>query len=272
MRISLGIEYDGSQFCGWQRQHHVASVQQAVEEAVSSVANAPVRVYAAGRTDTGVHAMEQVAHFDTSTERDAKAWTTGVNTYLPASVSVLWARPVGKDFHARNSARARRYRYIILNRGTRPALLNRRVTWVFRSLNQATMQEAANYLQGTHDFSSYRALSCQAKSPVRTIYEINVTRQGEFVYIDVCADGFLHHMVRNMAGVLITIGKGERDASWSQTVLQHRDRTLGGVTAQADGLYLVKVQYDTEYGFDSAIRWPAFTDKLMTARPNADAC
>ena len=133
------------------------------------------------------------------------------------------------------------------------------------------MQEAANYLQGTHDFSSYRALSCQAKSPVRTIYEINVTRQDEFVYIDVCADGFLHHMVRNMAGVLITIGKGERDASWSQTVLQHRDRTLGGVTAQADGLYLVKVQYDTEYGFDSAIRWPVFTDKLMTARPNADA-
>ncbi len=270
MRISLGIEYDGSQFYGWQRQCHAASVQQAVEEAVSSVADAPVRVYAAGRTDTGVHAMEQVAHFDSPTERDVKAWTTGVNMYLPDSVSVLWARPVDEDFHARNSARARRYRYIILNRGTRPALLNRRVTWVFQSLNQATMQEAANYLQGTHDFSSYRALSCQAKSPVRSVHEINVIRQGEFVYIDVYADGFLHHMVRNMAGVLITIGKGERDASWAQKVLRHRDRTLGGVTAQADGLYLVKVQYDTEYGFDAAIRWPVFTAKL-TGCPHADA-
>lgn len=259
MRIALGIEYDGSPFYGWQRQAHASSVQQIVEEAVSKVADTPTRVYAAGRTDTGVHAMEQIAHFDSSAARDAKAWVTGVNTCLPDSVSILWARPVERDFHARRSAQTRLYRYVILNRTARPALLNRKVTWVFHSLNQTTMQQAASYLQGTHDFSSYRALSCQAKSPIRTVHEINVQQRGEFIYVDVLADGFLHHMVRNVAGVLIAVGKGEQPANWSQTVLQRRDRTLGGVTAPASGLYLVKVQYDDKYGLDSAIRWPAFT-------------
>lgn len=259
MRIALGIEYNGSQFCGWQRQTHASSVQQTVEEAISKVANTPIRIYAAGRTDAGVHATEQVVHFDSSTERDIKAWVMGVNTHLPNSISILWARSADQGFHARRSAQARRYRYVILNRATRPALLNQRVTWVFRPLDRAVMQQAAGYLQGTHDFSSYRASSCQAKSPIRTVHEINIRQQGEFIYIDVHADGFLHHMVRNIVGVLITIGKGEQPASWSQTVLEHCDRVLGGVTAQASGLYLVKVQYDDKYRFDSTIRWPVFT-------------
>ncbi len=259
MRIALGIEYDGGPFYGWQRQAHASSVQQIVEEAISEVADTPIRVYAAGRTDTGVHATEQIIHFDSLAERDAKAWVTGVNTHLPGSISILWAKPVDQDFHARRSAQARLYRYIILNRAARPALLNRKVTWIFQSLDREAMQRAANYLQGTHDFSSYRALSCQAKSPVRTVHEINVQQRGEFIYLDVRADGFLHHMVRNIAGVLIAIGKGDQRASWSQAVLQRRDRTLGGVTAPASGLYLVKVQYDDKYGLDPAIRWPAFT-------------
>ena len=184
----------------------------------------------------------------------------GSNTYLPNSISVLWAKVVTKDFHARYSAQARRYRYVILNRPTRPALLDNKATWVFQSLEIATMQQAANYLEGKHDFSSYRVLACQAKSPLRTVHQINVTQLGELIFIDVYADGFLQHMVRNIVGVLITIGKGEQNIDWSRTVLEHRDRTLGGITAQASGLYLVKVQYDERYGLNPTIRWPAFAN------------
>ncbi len=258
MRIALGIEYNGSQFCGWQRQAHANSVQQSIEGAISKVASSKVRVYAAGRTDSGVHATEQIVHFDSRVERDTRAWVMGVNTYLPDSISVLWAQLVNQDFHARFSAISRRYRYVIFNRPVRPALLARRVAWVFQSLDNAPMQEAARHLQGTHDFASYRALACQAKSPVKTVHEISVKRQGEFIFIDIHADGFLHHMVRNIAGVLIAIGQGEQDVNWSQTVLQHRNRAAGGVTAQAAGLYLVKVKYDDDYRLSPVIRWPAF--------------
>lgn len=257
MRIALGIEYDGSPFCGWQRQKDSITVQQVLEQAVSNVADAPVGVHAAGRTDTGVHATEQVVHFDSTAERTARSWVLGVNTHLPDSVSVLWARTVQEDFHARYSAISRQYRYVILNRPTRPALLRERVTWVHAALDSECMQEAARCLQGTHDFSSYRALTCQAKSPVRTVHELNVQRCGEFIFVDILADGFLHHMVRNIAGVLMAIGKGEQEASWAKTVLERRDRTLGGVTAPAGGLYLVKVQYDGKYGLDPAVQWPA---------------
>ncbi len=257
MRIALGIEYDGSPFCGWQRQKDSSTVQQVLEQAISRVADAPVGVHAAGRTDTGVHATEQVVHFDSTAERTARSWVLGVNTHLPDSVSVLWARAVEEDFHARYSATSRQYRYVILNRPTRPALLRERATWVHAALDSGRMQEAARCLQGTHDFSSYRALTCQAKSPVRTVHELSVQRCGEFLFVDILADGFLHHMVRNIAGVLMAIGKGKQEASWAKEVLELRDRTLGGVTAPAAGLYLVKVQYDGKYGLDPAVQWPA---------------
>ncbi len=260
MKIAQGIEYNGSHFYGWQRQALTNSVQQTVEEAISKVADRPVRIHAAGRTDTGVHATEQIIHFDSPTERDIKAWVMGVNAHLPNSISILWAKPVAEDFHARFSAISRYYRYVILNRPTRPALLDQQVTWVFHPLDISMMQQAAHHLEGKHDFSSYRALACQANNPIRTVHQINIKRQEELIFIDIHANGFLHHMVRNIAGVLITIGKGEQDTNWSRMVLEHRDRTLGGVTAQASGLYLVKVQYDDKYGFNSTIRWPAFAN------------
>ena len=257
MRIALGIEYDGSPFCGWQRQKGTDTVQQALEDAVSRVADAPVRVSAAGRTDTGVHATEQVAHFDCDAQRENHAWVLGVNSYLPDSISVLWARPVDDDFHARYSAVTRQYRYVIDNRPVRPAILRERVTWLHQPLDCTRMQRAASCLQGTHDFTSYRAQACQAKSPVRTVYELIVQRFNEFVFLDIRANGFLHHMVRNIAGVLIAIGKAEQEVDWAKTVLERCDRTLGGVTAPAAGLYLVKVQYDDKYGLDPAVQWPA---------------
>lgn len=260
MRIALGIEYSGSPFCGWQRQPHANSVQQSVEEALAKVANAPVRIHVASRTDTGVHATEQVIHFDSPVALDMKAWVMGVNTHLPDSISILWAHAAAEDFHARFCALSRRYRYVILNRPSRPALLHQQVTWVHQKLDHNSMQQAAKPLEGQHDFSSYRALACQAKSPIRTVHQINIEQRGEFIFVDIHADAFLQHMVRNIAGVLIAIGKGEQNINWSRTVLELRDRTLGGITAKPSGLYLVKVQYDDKYELNSLIRWPALAN------------
>ena len=257
MRIALGIEYDGSRFCGWQRQKDSNTVQNVLEQAISRVADASVHIFAAGRTDSGVHATEQVVHFDCSAQRDVRAWVMGVNTHLPGSVSVLWASSVQDDFHARYSAISRQYRYVILNRPTRPALLREQVTWVYQALDSNIMQQAALCLEGTHDFSSYRALACQAKSPVRTVHKLTVQRQDEFIFLDIRADGFLHHMVRNIAGVLVAIGTCEQEVVWARTVLERCDRTKGGVTALPTGLYLVKVQYDDKHGLDPAVQWPA---------------
>ena len=243
MRIALGIEYDGRPFCGWQFQDHSPSVQAVVEQALSNVAAYPVRVTCAGRTDTGVHAAEQVVHFDTEIVRDDKAWVMGTNANLPKSVSVLWVRTVNDTFHARFSAVRRRYRYVIFNRHVRPALLAGRVAFCFRDLNETRMQEAAQYLLGEHDFNAYRAVACQAKSPVRTVYRLDVTRQDELILIDIEANAFLHHMVRNIAGVLMAIGAGEHEPVWARDVLEGRDRSLGGVTASPDGLYLMEVVY-----------------------------
>ena len=256
MRIALGIEYDGSQFFGWQRQIDDNTVQQYIESAISKVADTKLKVQAAGRTDTGVHATEQILHFDCQCQRDMKAWVMGVNSHLPHSISVLWARAMHNEFHARFSAESRRYRYVILNRSTRPALMHKKVTWIFHDLNVANMQQAALSLVGRHDFTSYRALACQAKSPVRTMHQIKIEQRGQLILLDIHADGFLHHMVRNIAGVLISIGKGEHDISWSKRVLENKDRSLGGVTAPAGGLYLVKVHYAEKYNLDTAIRWP----------------
>jgi tRNA pseudouridine38-40 synthase len=248
MRIALGIEYDGSAFRGWQVQRHDdATVQAAVEQALSKVANHPVRVSCAGRTDTGVHAVGQVVHFDTDAMRAAHSWILGSNVNLPATVAVAWAKVVNDDFHARFSAQSRRYRYLILNRPTRSALYAGRATWVRRPLDAERMHEAGQSLVGEHDFSSYRAAGCQAKSPQRTLHSLSVVRHGEIIELCVHANAFLHHMVRNIAGVLIAIGSGDRPAGWAGEVLAHRDRKLGGVTAAPDGLYFERVHYPEKY-------------------------
>lgn len=248
MRIALGIEYNGSGFHGWQMQQEgVRSVQLEVEQAIAKVADHEVRVHCAGRTDTGVHALEQVIHFDTQSQRPQRAWTQGVNVSLSDDVSILWATQVPDQFHARFSAERRCYRYLILNRPVRSALQHGRATWIHHPLDADVMHTAAQALTGTHDFSSYRALACQAKSPVRTLHHISVQRCGEIIEIEVEANAFLHHMVRNIAGVLITIGKGEADSSWPKEVLELRDRRLGGVTASPDGLYFEKVQYPERF-------------------------
>lgn len=257
-RIALGIEYDGRAFCGWQFQDHSPSVQEAVEKALSKVANHFVRVVCAGRTDTGVHATEQVIHFDTESQREMHQWISGANANLPGSVTILWAQEVHQDFHARFKAFRRAYRYVIFSRPVRPSYLNELVTWDYRQLDEQRMQEAANYLVGEHDFSSYRALGCQANSPVRTLHQFIITRQDHFIFLDIEANAFLHHMVRNMAGVLMTIGAGEQEPVWAKEVLELKDRTLGGITAAPHGLYLVRVDYPDEFVLPQKQNLPFF--------------
>lgn len=260
MKIALGVEYDGSRFSGWQVQEHdVRTVQGCVEKAVGKVADHPVRVYCAGRTDTGVHSTGQVIHFETGAQRSERSWVFGVNANLPKDVCVLWAKPVDEDFHARFSAQWRAYRYVIFNRVVRPTFLAYRVTWDHRSLDVERMAAAGQYLLGEHDFSSYRAVGCQAKSPVRQVYRLDVSRNGQYIFIDIKANAFLHHMVRNIAGVLMSIGAGENEPVWAKEVLEHRDRTLGGVTAAPYGLYLSEVGYPERFALprlpETAIVW-----------------
>ena len=248
MRIALGIEYNGSRYHGWQTQQPgVASIQQTVEDALSRVAAEPVQLHCAGRTDAGVHAIEQVAHFDTNAVRPDSAWVLGANTLLPDDIAVLWAVEVDDSFHARFSAVTRSYRYRILNRRSRPGLDARRLTWVYHHLDHESMHQAAQALRGTHDFSSYRAVACQAKHPVRTIENISVDRDGDLVELCVRANAFLHHMVRNIAGVLLAVGKGEAPVDWPAQVLSLKDRTRGGVTAPAQGLYFARVEYPEHF-------------------------
>lgn len=249
MRIAIGIEYDGRGFKGWQLQRHeVRTVQAVVERALSQVANHPVRVVCAGRTDTGVHALGQVIHFDTEAVRSPRNWILGGNVHLPDEVAFTWARPVADDFHARFDARSRRYRYLILNRGFRSALFNGRATWVHRDLDAERMHTALQALVGTHDFTSYRAIGCQARQPVRTLHDAAVIRAADWVQITVHANAFLHHMVRNIAGVLIAIGRKDRPVDWAREVLERTDRTQGGVTAPPDGLYFERVHYPPAAG------------------------
>ncbi len=247
MRVAMGVEYDGTAYHGWQMQGDVVSVQQGLEEALSRVANHPVVVHCAGRTDAGVHGLGQVIHFDSDAKRTSRNWVLGCNVNLPDDINITWAQPVSDEFHARFSAVSRSYRYIILNRMTRSAIWRDRAVWIHRPLDERRMAEAATCLLGTHDFSSYRALGCQAKSPVRTVTGLSVIRDGERIIMEISADGFLHHMVRNIAGVLIAIGEGDRPVEWAREVLDYRNRTLGGVTAPPQGLYLLQVGYPERF-------------------------
>lgn len=244
MRLALGLEYDGAVFHGWQTQPGGRTLQDALEAALTQVAAHPVATVCAGRTDAGVHATAQVVHFDTFSQRPLTAWVRGVNAHLPAAMAVRWAAVVPDDFHARFSARSRTYQYWLLVDPVRPALLSQRVGWVFRPLDLEAMQAAALLLEGTHDFSAFRAAECQAASPVRNLHSCLVERRGRFVRFQFRANAFLHHMVRNLVGSLIYVGLGRRSPEWIGEVLAARERSRAAPTFAAAGLYLSGVEYD----------------------------
>lgn len=247
-RLAIGLEYDGTAFCGWQRQQHARSVQGEVEAALSRIADAPVAVAAAGRTDAGVHALGQVACFDTDVVREKHAWLFGANSLLPPQISISWVQPVADSFDPRYSAHARTYHYLILNRPARPALQRNRALWLRGVLDVAAMQAAAPALLGEHDFSAFRAAGCQARSPMRELQKLEISRRGPCIVIECRANAFLHHMVRNIVGSLLQIGRGEAPPGWLAEVLAGRDRRAAGMTAAAMGLYLSRVHYPDEFG------------------------
>ena len=247
MRIALGLEYDGRGFCGWQSQPRGCGVQDALESGLSVVAGSAVRVICAGRTDTGVHARAQVVHFDTDAVRPMNAWVRGTNTALPPGIVALWAKCVPGTFHARYSAVARKYTYLLLNRAVRAGLARGRVGWFHGPLDLPAMQRAAALLVGTHDFTAFRSAECQAKSPVRDLREITLERYGEVIVIRFTANAYLHHMVRNLVGSLVYVGKGKHPAEWIEEVLKGRDRSRAAPTFAADGLYLSAVEYDSAW-------------------------
>lgn len=243
MRIALGLEYDGSAFCGWQTQPSGCSVQDALERALAEIGGSPIATTCAGRTDAGVHALAQVVHFDTDADRPDTAWVRGTNALLPSGVSVLWARVVDPAFHARFDAQARRYRYVLLARGERPGLLHGKVGWWHGTLDVDAMRAGAAALVGEHDFSAFRAAECQAKSPVRTLTNLELRSEGSFIAFDLRANAFLQHMVRNIVGSLVYVGAGRQPPGWIAELLQGRDRRLAAPTFASDGLYLTGVEY-----------------------------
>ncbi len=247
-RIALGVEYDGRGYLGWQSQPQGQTVQDTLQLALSQVASAPVSIIAAGRTDTGVHALEQVIHFDTPVDRPLTAWVRGVNALLPDSIAVRWAHAVPDEFHARFSAHGRSYRYLLINRPVRSAIYAGRAGWFHAPLDMAAMQEAAGYLLGEHDFSAFRASQCQAKSPVKILNQLDIYQDGEMLVFDVSANAFLHHMVRNLVGCLVYVGKGKYPPQWLEEVLESRERKLAAPTFSPDGLYLRRIQYDAKWG------------------------
>ena len=268
-RVAIAFEYDGRRFHGWQFQKSgVRSVQAELEKAVSKVADHPVDLVCAGRTDAGVHASFQIAHFDTPSVRNLRSWVMGMNTALPDDIAVHWAGNGVDDFHARFSAVYRRYRYIIYNHAVRPGIQRGQVSWNFRPLDEHRMHQAAQALIGEHDFTSFRAAGCQSRTPVRYMERIAVTRSGNYVVIDVQANAFLHHMVRNIAGALMDVGTGKESVDWVGDVLEARDRKLAGVTAPPHGLYLVDVGYPDGYGIPKALCGPGFASPWFSAEGN----
>lgn len=267
-RIALGLEYKGARYRGFQRQSgKVASIQGCLEDALSKVAGgAPVSIHCAGRTDASVHASGQVVHFDTAVERPLHAWIMGANMNLPKDISVTWAKVMPAHFHARFSAMARRYRYVIYNDPIRPAHMAEEVTWNHRPLEIARMREAARVLVGTHDFSAFRASQCQAKSPVKTVHHLEIIEHGRFIVLDIRANAFLHHMVRNIAGVLMSVAAGERPVEWVREVLERGERRSGGVTAHPYGLYLIDVEYPAEFELPQRYLGPHFLSGLADVR------
>ncbi len=254
--IALGIEYEGTQYCGWQKQSHSPSIQEPLEKALSFVANEVVEVVCSGRTDTGVHALEQVVSFKTSAIRDKRSWLLGVNSRLPGDIRVIWVQSQTENFHARFTAVARSYRYIILNSMVPSAIFNNKVCWHYNPLDEQRMLNAAQCLIGEHDFSSFRATGCQAKNPVRTIEYISLVRKDELLFLDIKANAFLYHMVRNIAGSLIAIGQGDYSKDWLIDTLEARDRNKAAKTSSASGLYFIRAFYPEHYNVPHLDRKP----------------
>ncbi len=267
MRIALRVEYDGSRYHGWQSQPGLYTVQEVLEQALAQVADAPIKITCAGRTDTGVHATAQIIHFDCDNQRSMRAWTYGVNSSLPKDVCVQWAKEVPDEFHARYSALSRRYRYVIFNSPIRPGLLRSNVTWQYRQLDDRNMHAASQNLLGENDFTSFRSVECQSATPMRCIMQIGVKRLGNLVIIDVTANAFLHHMVRNIAGVLIAVGSGKKPKEWVADVLAAKDRRLGAETAPPYGLYLVQVAYPAEFYIEQSNPGPLFLAEYDNVSP-----
>ena len=251
-RWAAGVEYLGTRYSGWQWQGHAPSVQQEVERVLSTVGDHPIKVIAAGRTDAGVHALHQVIHFDSDAARAPHAWLFGANSQLPRDISLRWVQPADAEFHARYNATARSYRYVMWTGRARSALLEGRVTWLIAGLDAGAMHGAAQSLVGEHDFSAFRDADCQSRTPMRNLHAISVRQHGDFTVLDVKANAFLHHMVRNIAGVLMAIGQGKQPASWAQAVLASRNRAQGGVTAEAGGLYFVGPEYPAQFALPAA--------------------
>ena len=249
-RLAMGVEYDGTLYHGWQYQPHAPSIQECLNAAISVVADAPTTCIGSGRTDTGVHAAGQVVHFETRAERSLRSWQLGINSNLPDDINIIWIKEVDAQFHARYSAVKRTYRYTILNRPVRSALARHRAWWLRQPLDESAMAGSVECLLGLHDFSSFRAAGCQSHSPLRDMKRIDVRRKRDWIFVDCQANAFLHHMVRNIVGSLVEIGRGERPVDWMQTLLAARDRKLAGITAPAMGLVLPRIDYPVYFGLD----------------------
>jgi tRNA pseudouridine38-40 synthase len=264
-RIAVALEYDGSGFFGWQAQRNLQlpTVQETLEAALSKIAATPIAVVCAGRTDTGVHASHQIVHFDTPVARAEKAWVIGGNTVLPAGIAIKWAAPVATDFHARFSATARRYRYLIHNAPTRSAHLGRLVTHFPYSLDAELMHSEAQCLLGEHDFTSFRGAGCQSRTSKRNVHFVSVARMADFIVVDIQANAFLLHMVRNIVGTLMAVGAGRQPQGWTAQILAIRDRKLAAATAHPQGLYLVDVIYPAHFGLPSHTPGPALLSAAL---------